>query len=546
MQRGARGEPGNRVRHTSPSHLDKCREALRLARAERAHLLVTPEYSIPLALIGEMLDRPELQPRPHTLWCLGCEGVSWDDFQNHIMQWGDKAIVGKKTLEGVIENRFAGFLLYVFVSAPGDKLCLVPQLKLQRMREPVLVCESSGLSLGKAVVRFGEGGGNELLAILCADAFHPDIRSGSLLFPDREQKHYIVLHPQLNPAPRSDDIAALRQAIFSGKPGVSTVYVTANWAAGTTVRLEHDPAPALSIRSPWSCIYRRFTSLDGAQPWFERLREVRSRNLRHGLGLAFHPEKKYKVWFADKSEHIQQIQLAKPYDGGPEIARPVGTVQAERAYRPSETGGGWQAAELAFAADLPQPLAAEAAGDYAYPLTAGIGDRDKFFGYCLGHLEEGELHVSDKERNARISVHIDDQCEPERVRSAEMVVRLIRCLKRDGPVPSQLRRLHGGYRFQLAAEAPLNLLPRSGSEDSGALVAYVERASAMKGTVDAIYNRMPHAKWALKERICVFSHNAAGEVVYYPQLQEHFTAAERSAHSTDFTDGGATIDAELD
>lgn len=538
--------PETGVRHTTASHLGKCREALRLARAERADLFVTPEYAIPLSLVHEMLDNPELRPRPHTLWCLGCEGVSSDDFNNHINLWGDKAIVGRKPLENMQENRFAGFLLYVFVSRAGDKLCLVPQLKLQRMREPVVVCESGGLSLGKAVVRFGGGASNQLLAILCADAFHPEIRSGGLLFPGPEQKRYIVLHPQLNPAPRNGDIAALRNYIFSGKPGGSTVYVTANWAAGTTVRVENDSAPMLAIRSPWSCIYRRFMSLDGGQRWFDRLREARIRNLQHGLGLGFNPDKKFKIWFADKSEHIQLIQLAKPYDGGSEITRPAGTVQAEKSYIPSSANDGWHAAELTFATGLPPALVAETAGDYAYPLTAGIEDRDKFFGYCLGHLEEGELYVSGNEQNGRISCHIDEECEPERERGADRIVRLIRCLKPGGAVPSQLRRLHGGYRFRLVSEAHFNLVSGSVNDENGALVAYVERESSMKGTVDAILRLRSDAKFYLKERICVFSHDAAGAVVHYPVLQEKFTVPERVTHTTDFTEGGALIDAELD
>lgn len=537
--------PDEGVRHTTSHYMHKCREALRAAHRERADLFMTPEYCIPIELIHEMISQPELQPPPNRLWCLGCQGVSLDAFHNHMMQWGDKAIVGRRTLDNMRENRFVNFLLYAFLSRDGSKLCLVPQLKMQRMREPLFVCEGVGLSYGRKVVMFGESTSNQLFSILCADAFHPEIKSGSVFFPNREQRRYMILHPQLNPSPRNPDIAALRNHIFGATSSRDIIYITCNWANGTTVRAG-DGRP-LEIRSPWSSIYRRFISLDGQHSWNEQLREARRLNFRHGLGLGFQTANKIKVWFAVKSEHLQIIQLTKPYDGGAELARPVATVQAEKAFVADESGN-WTQAELTFPTGLPAELANEAVDEFAYPLTAPVEQLDKFFGYCLGHLEDGQLSLTDEERSARLSHHIDDQCEPEREREAGRVIRLIHCLKQKTSLPNQLKRFEGKFLFRLGTRAPFNLLPSSGDERLGALVIYTDRndTASMKKIVSGVYHAFPGLELFLEDKICVFSRNDSGETVHYPYSSDRWDSPVHSSHSTDFTEGGLLIDAELD
>lgn len=535
--------PDEGVRHASALHLDKCREALRTARNEYADLFVTPEYCIPVALIGEILRDPKLQPRPNTLWCLGCEGISLDPFYDHMMQWEDAAIVSRKPLEDMRENRFVNFLLYVFPAKDGRKLCLVPQLKLQRMNDPQFHCEGAGLSLGKKVVVFGEDSANQLFSIVCADAFHPEIHSGSLFFPDRTQRRYIILHPQLNPAPRHSSIAALRNNMFKLKSARDSLYITSNWADGTTVAA--GGSPALRIGAPWSSIYRRFISLDGERSWNERLREIRNRNFRHGLGFGFLPSNKIKVWYAVKSEHLQLIQLTKPYDGGAELPHPPANVRAEKAFVPGESAR-WQPAELPFESALPDILVREAVEEYGYPHTAPAEQLDKFFGYCTGHLEEGQLLLSEEEQSSRISCHIDEQCEPGRVRGARQVARLILRLKNKETLPGQLRRFEGKYRLQPGMYVPFNLLPKSGNETQGALVAYTDDADSMKSIVDRIYNALPSLVPFIKDNICIFSHNEYDESVHYPVFSNLYTSSERTSHSTDFTEGGPLIDAELD
>lgn len=532
--------PDEGVQHTSDDHVNKCREALRLAHSERIELFVTPEYCIPLSLIDEIIQDPELRPRRNTLWCLGCEGVSVETFDDYINSWRDQALVGKRTLDDIREKKFVNFILYVFISKENDRVCLVPQLKLQRMSESILICEGIGLSIGRKVVVFGEETQNQLFSLLCADAFNPEIKSGQLFFDNLQPKRYIILHPQLNPSPRHSDIAALRNNIFGNQSGREVIYITANWADGTVISTPDDNS-LLTIETPWSSIYRRFISLDGERNWIEMLREVRIINYKYGLGLGFHRKKKYKIWFANKVEHIQLVLLSKPFAGGAEIVGPIGKVQAEKAYIPNNINKGWVESEIPFNNILPNTLLTEATQEFSYPIIASIEDRDKFFGYCLGHLEKGELYICDQEFSRRISYHVDKHCERDREQGAELIAKLIRCLKSKDHLPGQLKRLGGEFRFKLAQKTPFNLLPKSGNESQGALVIYSERPSLMKQKVEEIYDSMPGLEGLMEDKVCVFS-DEKGKPVYYPTYSEEYTSPVKTQHSTDFTEGGNSIE----
>jgi hypothetical protein len=68
----------------------------------------------------------------------------------------------------------------------------------------------------------------------------------------------------------------------------------------------------------------------------------------------------------------------------------------------------------------------------------------------------------------------------------------------------------------------------------------------MKKMVSNIYNAMPGLELFLEDNICVFSHDFNGGVIHYPDFSERWTSSEHSNHSTEFTEGGTSIDAEFD
>ncbi|MBD2869048.1 hypothetical protein [Paenibacillus arenilitoris] len=537
--------PDKGVQTADPRHIAKCREALRAARETNADLLVTPEYCVPYALIDELLRDPSLQPPPRKLWCLCCEGASWPEFQEHLSRWGDYACVGRKAIDGIPSaNRFACVLLYVFQAQEGGRLCLVPQSKLQPMREERYVCEGAGMTRGNRIIVVGQDSPNRLASVMCADAFHPDVRGSRLLFPEDRERRYILLHPQLNERPRHEELAALRNNLFFEERGGHAVYITANWAAGTKVRLEEQERPVITVRTPWSSLYRRYVSYGGGH-WLEELRGHREHNGRHGLGFGFAKRRKLKVWYAHTGEHLQLLLVRKPYGGGPEMSRPGGTVQACRTYVPNETNDGWGEAELPFRSDVPEPLAMEATGDYRLPERSAFGfeAEDRFYGHCLGHDAAEELSLDDGELSARVSRHIDDACESLREGQVERIVSLIRCLKRlrhEG-YPSQIRRIPGGFRFAAPPRLPFNLSSKLPYATEGALVAYAADGREMRRIAQRMIDA--HGGYWMAERLCVFTTiGGSGEIDHCPKHNDDMTAPFRVEPDADYTQGGISIE----
>ncbi|WP_028610707.1 hypothetical protein [Paenibacillus harenae] len=531
------------VQAADPQHTVKCREALKAARDANADLFVTPEYCIPFALIREMAMDRSLQPPPHKLWCLCCEGASWTAFQDHMNQWADFAYVGRKPIDSIRSgNHFAGVLLYVFQSHDGGRLCIVPQSKLQPMREELYVCEGIGLTRGSHIIVLGQDSPNRLASVICADAFHADVRSSKLFFPDDREQKYILLHPQLGSQPRHEELAALRNNLFFEERGEHTVYMTANWAAGTKVCLERGEQPVMTIQTPWSSIYRRYINYSGRH-WLEGLRDHREQNGKHGLGFGFAKKRKLKVWYAHKSEHLQLTLVRKPYGGGVELTRPHGTVQACQTYVPNHTDDGWTKAELPFQGGIPETLAKEATGDYRLPERSGFETEDLFYGYCLGHDVAEELSLDDNELSSRVSLHIDEACESLREGQAERIASLIRCLKRleRTRLPSQIRRIQGGYRFDATPKFPLNLRSKLPQVNEGALVIYAVNRKEMKRIAQKMIDT--HSEFLMRDRVCVFTTiGGSGDIDHYPIHNDDVSAPDRVEQSTDFTQGGISIE----
>lgn len=523
-------DPSRGVFAASAAHYSKCKEVLRLARADRMELLVTPEYCIPGALITEMLQDKSLQPRPGALWVLACEGMTLDVYDDYITRWKDNAEVGLRATEGKHESEFVNFILYVFCSSDNSKLCLVPQWKMQRMRDERFVCEGAGLSVGNKVIVFGEAAANQLFTIVCADAFKPGLINPNLWFPNQHNRNYIVLHPQLNPSPRHPEITQFRSSLFKTTAGRNLVYITANWAEGTTLTF---PGGKHRIESPWSTIYRRFINYGEDKGWIDQLRETRKHNYAHGLGLGF-TEQRLKVWYAHKTEHIVKIFLVKPYDGGAEIAQPKEKVKVIQAYVTSANQDSWVVSELPFEESLPASLIKEATGEFSHTITLDIEQRDKLFGYSLGHLEKGQLVLTGNEQSARMSYHIDAHCEPERQRNAEIIVKLIQRLKRKDSLPWVLKRFDGKFLYMPVSQKPLNIIPEFGNERSGVLVIYTERPDNMKQLVEVLTNE----DWYLEDRISVLSQNTEKGELEYPEYNDEFTSPKRSSHSIEYTHGG--------
>lgn len=514
------------------AHYRLCKDALRVARETEADVLLTPEYSVPLALIGEMAANPLLQPPPGKLWCLACQGEERTRFYDRLGGWEAHARVFRP-FGDILHREFVCALVYAFIGADGHTLCIVPQLKLHSSGDPELYCEGDALSRGSEVYTFGSGHANRLCSIICADAFHPDMNAARF-FPEGAA-NWIILHPQLNKSPRHSYMVRLRDAIFSRTEGRHTVYVTANWAETTEVR---QPQSAMTISAPWSCIYMKHSG-----EWLHALRRARNDSLSKGLGFAYWDEARVKVWHAHKREHLQLVAIEKPNPATAEVnALPAG-AKALRVYVPDEARECWREAELPFDDRLPDELSAAANGPFAFPVSAKVEQRDRFFGLCLGHGEEGQLRFATegggREICNRLGLHIDEQCEALRGEDADRVGKLIDCLHiRPERLPGQLRHLEGRFRFRLADAYPeFNLFPAEGDDRDGVWVAYARSEHKAREMAAQLCRRVGQDR---EHQVCVFSTKTGShETIAYPVRDVDYTSPDRIRPHVDFTDGGS-------
>ena len=163
-------------RTTDICHYDLCLNAVEKAVGNNVDILITPEYSIPIKLVTEILNNISLQPRSRKVFCLSCEAIKIDEFRCLISSWEELGVyVVKDSLENTVcERMFVNVLLYLF-KLNDNKLCIVPQLKTQHMADPFLKCEAAGLSLGSTIYIFGHNKTNCFCSIICADCLNGEI-----------------------------------------------------------------------------------------------------------------------------------------------------------------------------------------------------------------------------------------------------------------------------------------------------------------------------------------------------------------------------------
>ena len=222
------------------------------AVASQAQLAITPEYSVPWALVAEIIHGT---PRPlkGSLWALGCESITPGEL--------DALQIAARCSTAVClfyENlapqqraqaAFLDPLVFVFWAvnpAGADVLCLLVQFKTVPSRDPDHV-ELHSLLLGTSVYKFTAHAADvSLLALICSDAFE---FTNELV--DEHCTNVLLVHIQLNPKPANIDYSAYRSRLFSVASNNNVEIVCLNWAATT---LSED-SPDTWISTPGSAWY---------------------------------------------------------------------------------------------------------------------------------------------------------------------------------------------------------------------------------------------------------------------------------------------------
>ena len=208
----------------------------------QAQLAITPEYSVPWALIAEIMDGGPCPPKG-SLWVLGCESITPSELDTMQTVGGGGGVV-RLIYESFdpqqrVQTAFVSPLVFVFwaVDTAGvDVLCLLVQFKTIAARVSGDV-ELQSLYLGTKVYKFtAETGDISLLALICSDAFE---FTNELV--DEHCKDLLLIHMQLNQRPAHQDYAAYRSRLFAVASKNKVEVICLNWSADVLVEGGVDP-----------------------------------------------------------------------------------------------------------------------------------------------------------------------------------------------------------------------------------------------------------------------------------------------------------------
>ncbi|MDP2028124.1 MAG: hypothetical protein Q8K12_00590 [Thiobacillus sp.] len=209
----------------------RSRMLLTLARERGDHLVVTPEYFLPISTLKFCVES-DVFPAPGALWVLGCESMTpaqLNEFKqaapddcNVIFEPDETAIV-----QGVYYDPIA--FCFVTKNAAGTyKRVVLFQFKMRASRDEHFF-ENKHLRVGSVVYQFkGEDSLLSLSAIICSDAFAiVEDEAVRQKLTDRST----LIHIQLNPDPRHVDYRKYRTETFSKSWELTNCdIICLNWA----------------------------------------------------------------------------------------------------------------------------------------------------------------------------------------------------------------------------------------------------------------------------------------------------------------------------
>lgn len=533
-----------------------CEDLIKKAKYENVDVLITPEYCIPLDIITKIIsDTSEsLKPNLGKIWCLCCQGTKYDSFLQYLDKFEE---LGAKVIRYAVETatlkNFINALIYVFRLTDGS-ICILPQLKTQIMADRDLLCEGMGMSVGRVVYKFGKERPNQLCTIICADALN--FRNISLSNINSGNENIILLHPQLNEKPRNSTFCRLKYNLYDSTECDSMIYITVNWAYGTKLIHRNNPQPdtTLSIINPWSCIYVK----DINNQWLEQQRCLRNHNFSKGLGFGYFNRCKLKIWYCLKNEIIHLLTIKKPKGIGPSVAQPKQDVTVNKVYEAKDRRYLIEKDYKRKDNNLRELLdIREDEIDYNFPLRADKENRDIFFGVCLGYLEKdlekGQLAIVDNEVCNIVSIHIDDECEEQRLKLINHFNILVNLLKA-GKLPPYMKELVRSHMFSLE-DCIFNLVSKDNNVRAKAIVSYVpyepdakKVSSKMKEeeknknaelNKDIIYELISEEreneirKFITNTYVCVFTQKrGTTQIISYPEYKPEITSSDRVPDGT--------------
>ena len=297
------------------------------AVASQVQLAITPEYSVPWALVEEIIHGT---PRPSkgSLWALGCESITPRELDALQVAANRNAAVCLlyENLEPQqrAQAAFLDPLVFVFWAvnpAGADVMCLLVQFKTVPSRDPDHV-ELHSLFLGTSVYKFTAHAADvSLLALICSDAFG---FTNDLV--DAHCTNVLLVHIQLNPKPANIDYSAYRSRLFSVASNNNVEIVCLNWAANVLT----EDRPDTSISTPGSAWYISPHGVTLTDPAVNQL---------HLEGVYYSTVgERWHAFYLNSAPHSLLLAKQPVFAAGPQVLAPrvPPQVVARRAWDPQQ------------------------------------------------------------------------------------------------------------------------------------------------------------------------------------------------------------------
>lgn len=264
---------------------------LELATVKGHHLVVTPEYYLPIETLLKCVQGVTF-PAIGALWVLGCESMTeaqLDKFEADCA--GHCEVIFDKGSAAAVQGIYYDPVAYCFVTKTeggDDRRVVILQFKTISSRD-LHYFENKNLRCGNLIYQFkGVDGLLSLSTIICSDAFKISANeSVRKTLADRAT----LIHIQLNPKPRHTDYLRYRLDTFSKNKHLNNCdIVCLNWAENM---VQYDGGGGVEAwgnecGSAWYISDDRCSSNDDEIENNERRGLYYSRHIKHRHVLHFH------------------------------------------------------------------------------------------------------------------------------------------------------------------------------------------------------------------------------------------------------------------
>jgi hypothetical protein len=210
----------NRIGNAAPNHAP-FQAFFAKAKELNSELVMTPEYSCPLAVLQEVLLDVNKWPNRGKLWAICTESLTKEELIQVRQQLSAdifRLIFDESRLED--NNRYVDPLFYLFIS-PGnpDVLNVVIQFKSHPMsvQGPTIV-ERNHLIQGRVIYMLRNPAvSTKLISLICSEAMN----FSTMLTAEIQQQigwhdePFFILNPMVNPKPAHPRFAAFRQFVLN-------------------------------------------------------------------------------------------------------------------------------------------------------------------------------------------------------------------------------------------------------------------------------------------------------------------------------------------